>query len=59
MHEMGRTAGPVLVVADEWRVLEVVQLALGECGFSVKTAADGARHSRGSAMSAQESLCWI
>ncbi|HEY8694520.1 MAG TPA: response regulator [Chloroflexota bacterium] len=56
---MGRTAGPVLVVADEWRVLEVVQLTLGEYGFSVKTAADGAKHSRGSAMSAQESWCWI
>jgi two-component system alkaline phosphatase synthesis response regulator PhoP len=41
MQEVGRTGGPVLVVDDDWRVREVVGLALEECGFSVKTAADG------------------
>jgi DNA-binding response OmpR family regulator len=41
MLEIGRPGGPVLVVDDDWRVREVVQLALEECGFSVKTAAVG------------------
>lgn len=38
-----RQTGSVLVVDDDWRVRELVQLALEESGFSVTTAADGVR----------------
>src|ERR1051325_8553917 len=41
MVQSGR--GSVLVVDDDWRIRELVQLALEESGFSVTTAADGAR----------------
>jgi len=33
----------VLVIDDDWRIRELVQLALEESGFSVKTAAYGER----------------
>jgi DNA-binding response OmpR family regulator len=36
-----RTHGTVLVVDDDWRIRELVQLALEESGLSVTTAADG------------------
>ena len=36
-------SGNVLVIDDDWRIRELVQLALEESGFSVKTAADGER----------------
>ncbi len=33
--------GTVLVIDDDWRIRELVQLALEESGFSVKTVPDG------------------
>jgi CheY-like chemotaxis protein len=38
----GRRAGPGLIVHDDWRVREIVQLVLEEYGFSVTTVGDGA-----------------
>jgi two-component system, chemotaxis family, chemotaxis protein CheY len=34
-------SGTVLVIDDDWRIRELVQLALEESGFSVKTVPDG------------------
>jgi two-component system, chemotaxis family, chemotaxis protein CheY len=39
-HDQDRS-GSVLVIDDDWRIRELVQLALEESGFSVKTAPDG------------------
>jgi len=36
-------SGSVLVIDDDWRMRELVQLALEECSVSVTTAADGAQ----------------
>lgn len=35
-------SGSVLVIDDDWRIRELVRLALEESGFPVTTAADGA-----------------
>ena len=43
MREVRQKGGAVLVIDDDWRVRELVQLALEESGLSVKTAADGTR----------------
>ena len=37
-HDSSRS---VLVIDDDWRIRELVQLALEESGLSVRTAADG------------------
>ncbi len=41
--EIKRTSGNVLVIDDDWRIRELMQLALEDSGFSVTTAADGSR----------------
>ena len=38
-----RSGGNVLVIDDDWRIRELVQLALEESGISVTAVADGAR----------------
>jgi CheY-like chemotaxis protein len=43
LREVQHAGGAVLVIDDDRRVRELVQLALEESGLSVKTAADGAR----------------
>jgi DNA-binding response OmpR family regulator len=41
LTEVQHTNGNVLVVDDDWRIRELVQLALEESGLSVRTAGDG------------------
>jgi DNA-binding response OmpR family regulator len=41
MSQVQDKTGNVLVIDDDWRIRELVQLALEESGFSVMTAADG------------------
>ena len=40
---VNRRSGNVLVIDDDWRIRELVQLALEDSGFSVTTASDGSR----------------
>jgi DNA-binding response OmpR family regulator len=41
-QDQGRS-GNILVVDDDWRIRELVQLALEESGYSVTTVGDGER----------------
>ena len=43
MRKAQSRSGNVLVIDDDWRIRELVQLALEESGISVTAVADGAR----------------
>ena len=43
MRKVQSRSGNVLVIDDDWRIRELVQLALEESGISVTAVADGAR----------------